>query len=53
MNEFWDNAYRDNAPALLGVLRRYVKETDIAQDLLQEVFITAIGAGISIGVLFN
>jgi len=43
MNEFWDIAYRDNAPALLGVLRRYVKETDIAQDLLQEVFITAIG----------
>jgi RNA polymerase sigma factor (sigma-70 family) len=39
---FWDIAYRDNAPALLGVLRRYVKEMNIAQDLLHEVFITAI-----------
>ena len=43
MNEFWDIAYRDNAPILLGVLRRYIKETDIAQDLLQDIFITAIG----------
>ena len=40
--EFWDNAYRNNAPALLGVLRRYVREVGIAQDLLHEVFITAI-----------
>ncbi len=39
---FWDTAYRDNASALLGVLRRYVKETSVAQDLLHEVFITAI-----------
>ena len=39
---FWDVAYRDNAPALLGVLRRYVKDTGVAQDLLHEVFITAI-----------
>ena len=39
---FWDIAYRDNAPALLGVLRRYVKDVDIVQDLLHEVFITAI-----------
>jgi len=40
--EFWDLAYRNNAPALLGVLRRYVKEKAIAQDLLHEVFFTAI-----------
>ena len=39
---FWDVAYRNNAPILLGVLRRYVKETDVVQDLLHEVFITAI-----------
>jgi len=39
---FWDAAYRDNAPALLGVLRRYVKDMSVAQDLLHEVFITAI-----------
>ena len=42
MEEFWDIAYRDNAPALLGILRRYVKDESIAQDLLHEVFITAI-----------
>jgi len=39
---FWDIAYRDNSPALLGVLRRYVCDVNIAQDLLHEVFITAI-----------
>jgi RNA polymerase sigma factor (sigma-70 family) len=39
---FWDIAYRDNAPTLLGILRRYVKDVNIAQDLLHEVFITAI-----------
>ena len=39
---FWDVAYRDNAPALLGVLRRYVRDVSVAQDLLHEVFITAI-----------
>jgi len=41
-NEFWDVAYRNNAPALLGVLRRYVKELNVAQDLLHEVFVTAM-----------
>jgi len=41
-NEFWDVAYRTNAPALLGVLRRYVKELNVAQDLLHEVFVTAM-----------
>ncbi len=40
--EFWDAAYRNHAPVLMGVLRRYVPETSIAQDLLHEVFITAI-----------
>jgi RNA polymerase sigma factor (sigma-70 family) len=42
MEEFWNIAYRENAPALIGVLRRYVKDESIAQDLLHEVFITAI-----------
>jgi len=41
-SEFWDVAYRDNAPALLGVLRRYVKDVSIAHDLLHEVFVAAI-----------
>jgi len=39
---FWDVAYRNHAPTLLGVLRRYVRDVSIAQDLLHEVFITAI-----------
>jgi len=39
---FWDKVYRENSAALLGVLRRYVKDMSIAQDLLQEVFITSI-----------
>jgi len=39
---FWDVAYRDHAPALLGVLRRYVKDVSVAEDLLHEMFITAI-----------
>ena len=42
-SDFWDIAYRDNAPALLGVLRRYVKDASVAQDLLHEVYITAMG----------
>ena len=42
-SEFWDGAYRDNAPALLGVLRRYVEDMSITHDLLHDVFITAIG----------
>ncbi len=41
-SEFWDAAYRENAPALSGVLRRYVSDTAVAQDLLHEVFIAAI-----------
>ena len=41
-SEFWDAAYRDNAPALLGVLRRYVRDACVAEDLLHEVFIAAI-----------
>ena len=39
---FWDVAYRNNAPALLGVLRRYVKDVGMAHDLLHEAFVTAI-----------
>ena len=39
---FWELAYRNNAPALLGVLRRYVRDSSVIYDLLHEVFITAI-----------
>lgn len=41
-SRFWEIAYRDNAPALLGILRRYVKDLNTTQDLLHEVFVTAI-----------
>jgi len=38
----WDQLYRDNAPRLKGVCRRYVADSDIAEDIVQETFITAI-----------
>ena len=41
-SDFWDGAYRDNAPSLLGVVRRYVKDESIAEDLVHETFIAAI-----------
>ncbi|MDR2038304.1 MAG: RNA polymerase sigma factor [Bacteroidales bacterium] len=40
--EFWDDAYRRNAPALRGVIRRYISDNELIQDLIQEAFITAI-----------
>ncbi len=40
--EFWETAYRRNAPLLRGVLRRYVPDREAVQDLLHEAFITAI-----------
>jgi RNA polymerase sigma factor (sigma-70 family) len=39
---FWDKKYRDNASKLIGVCRRYVQERELAEDLVQEAFITAI-----------
>lgn len=41
-NEFWEKTYRENAPKMLGVCRRYVKNRDVAEDLMHEAFITAI-----------
>jgi RNA polymerase sigma factor (sigma-70 family) len=40
--EFWDVKYRENAPALLAAIRRYVPDGDLAQDLMHEAFVTAI-----------
>ncbi len=40
--EFWENAYKENAPKMLGICRRYIPDMATAQDLVQEAFITAI-----------
>lgn len=38
----WETLYRNNAPRLKGLCRRYVGDTDLADDLVQETFVTAI-----------
>jgi RNA polymerase sigma factor (sigma-70 family) len=38
----WETLYRNNAPKLKGLCRRYVGDAAIADDLVQETFITAI-----------
>lgn len=38
----WETLYRNNAPKLKGICRRYVGNEAIAEDLVQETFITAI-----------
>ena len=39
---FWQNAYQQHAPKLLGLCRRYVAEPNMAQDLMHDSFLTAI-----------
>lgn len=41
---FWRSAYEAHAPALLGFLRKRVRSTSEAEDLLQELFVRAIRA---------
>ncbi len=41
-NHSWENIYIKNAPKLLGVCRRYIKDIALAEDLMHETFITAI-----------
>lgn len=38
----WETLYRNNAPKLKGICRRYVGNDAIAEDLVHETFITAI-----------
>jgi len=38
----WETLYRNNAPKLKGVCRRYVGDETVADDLVQETFVTAI-----------
>jgi RNA polymerase sigma factor (sigma-70 family) len=40
--KFWDKVYRENAPKLIGVCRRYVKNQVVAEDLVQETFLVAL-----------
>lgn len=41
-SKFWDKIYRENAPKLIGVCRRYVKNENLAEDLVQETFLVAL-----------
>ena len=40
--QFWSTVYRNNAPRLLGTIRRYVSDASTAEDLMHETFITAM-----------
>jgi len=40
--EFWEKAYKENAPKMIGICRRYVQDKVIAEDLVQDAFLTAI-----------
>lgn len=40
--ENWDVIYKNNASKLLGVCRRYVKDEQLAEDLMHNAFITAM-----------
>lgn len=41
-SKFWDKVYRENAPKLIGVCRRYIGNDNVAEDLVQETFLVAI-----------
>jgi len=38
----WDKLYREQAPVLKGVCRRYVGDDNLAEDLVQEAFVIAL-----------
>lgn len=40
--EQWNVIYKNNAPRLLGICRRYVKDVQLAEDLMHNAFITAM-----------
>lgn len=42
---FWRTAYSEHGPAVLGFLHRRLGKREEAEDLLQETFVRAIGAG--------
>jgi RNA polymerase sigma factor (sigma-70 family) len=40
--EFWEKAYRENAPKILGICRRYVSDHAVAEDLMHDSFLIAL-----------
>jgi len=40
--ENWETIYNKNAPRLIGICRRYVKDNQLAEDLMHDAFTTAI-----------
>jgi RNA polymerase sigma factor (sigma-70 family) len=38
----WEDIYQSQAPRLLGLCRRYVRDLSLAEDLLHDAFLTAI-----------
>jgi len=40
--DFWNNAYKENASRLIGVCRRYVGDSYLAEDLAHDAFLTAM-----------
>ena len=40
--EEWDSIYKNNAPKLLGICRRYIKDSEEAEDVMHNAFITAM-----------
>jgi RNA polymerase sigma factor (sigma-70 family) len=40
--EFWEKAYKENASLMLGVCRRYVQNKELAEDLMQDAFLSAM-----------
>ncbi len=43
--EQWDTIYKNNASKLIGVCRRYVKDNQLAEDLMHNAFMTAMSKG--------
>jgi len=40
--EQWEGIYKKNAPRLIGICRRYVKDIQLAEDLMHNAFMTAM-----------
>jgi len=40
--EFWEKAYKENASLMSGVCRRYVQNKEVAEDLMQDAFVSAM-----------
>jgi RNA polymerase sigma factor (sigma-70 family) len=45
--EFWEKAYKENAPKMMGICRRYISDKEIAEDLVHDAFLTAINKSAS------